>query len=295
MGKDLFDQYPNSAKEVFDEVDEALGVSLQKIIFEGDQKTLTLTENAQPAILATSIATLRVLQKEYGFDINKACEYVLGHSLGEYTALVASESLPLSDAVKLVQLRGKAMSQAIQDRSNNKGKTGMLALVGRNGKLEDIEASIQLLQKELPANEVVEIANINSTTQIVLSGTENGLNAASNYLKEKRMIARAIPLEVSAPFHSSLVKSAENTMKEAFEKVTFKQPRVHVISNVTARPYKTIEEIPTTLIRQITSTVQWQQSIHFCKTQDVSDFVCFGPGTVLSGLLKKDYPADIIR
>ncbi|CAO3638111.1 unnamed protein product [Cunninghamella blakesleeana] len=302
MGKDLYDQYPNSAKEVFDEVDEALGMSLQKLIFEGDQETLTLTENAQPAILTTSIAILRILQKEYGFDINKACKYVLGHSLGEYTALVAAESLSLSDAVRLVQLRGKAMTQAIQhmdDSLNSKGeekrKTGMLALLGRNGKLEEIETCIPSIQKDLPMNEVVEIANINSTTQIVLSGTEIGLNTASNYLKQKRLIARAIPLQVSAPFHSSLVKSAESTMKEAFEKITFKQPRVQVISNVTAKPYKTIDEIPSTLIQQITSTVQWQQSIHFCKVQDINDFVCFGPSTVLSGLLKKDYPHDIIR
>ncbi|KAI8096421.1 acyl transferase/acyl hydrolase/lysophospholipase [Halteromyces radiatus] len=291
MGKDLWDRYPRIVKRVFDQVDDALNMPLRSLIFDGDQNTLTLTENAQPAILTTSIAILRILQEEYGFDLQKACAYVLGHSLGEYTALVASESLSLTDAVRLVRLRGLAMTQAVQDRQ----PTGMTVLVTRKGKLDEIMDSIQTVQKRLSTNEVAEIGNINSSTQIVISGTEIGLKEAVEYLKSKRMIVKSMPLPVSGPFHSSLVSDAAVVMSNALKTVSFKQPIVKVISNVTGKPYTSVEEIPLSLTKHITSTVQWHPSIHYLKTQDVSDFVSFGPGKVLANMLNKDYPSDTIR
>ncbi|CAO3600898.1 unnamed protein product [Absidia cylindrospora] len=292
MGKDLYDPFPEITQKVYDEVDEALQISSRSLIFDGDQETLTSTENAQPAILTTSIATLRVLEKEYGFELEKACAYVLGHSLGEYTALVASGSLSLMDAVKLVRLRGQAMTQAVM----NQQRTGMMALVGRKGKLDEItEALKQLQDGGLSAGEVVEIGNINSSTQIVLSGTLNGLDEAAKYLKGKRMIAKAMLLPVSGPFHSSLVKQAADVMADAFKTITFKQPTVQVISNVTGKPYTSVDDIPSSLVKHITTAVQWQQSINYCKNQDVGDFVCFGPGKVLTNMLSKDHPTDTIR
>ncbi|KAI8069941.1 acyl transferase/acyl hydrolase/lysophospholipase [Gongronella butleri] len=291
MGKDIYDRYTSTVKEVYEEADAALGESLQDLIFDGDQDKLTLTENAQPAILTTSIAMLRVLEREHGFDLTKACHYVLGHSLGEYTALVAAGALELGDAVRLVRVRGLAMTRAVQD----KGDTGMVALVGRKGKLHAIETAVAQLQETLPTGDVVQIANANSSTQLVLSGTKQGLALATEELKSQKLVAKAISLPVSAPFHSVLVKPAEEAMEEAFRAVTWKQPRVQVISNVTAKPYKDAADIAPLLLRQITSTVKWQQSIEFCKTQDVVDYLCFGPGRVLANMLTKDYPGDSIR
>ncbi|KAI8344726.1 malonyl CoA-acyl carrier protein transacylase [Chlamydoabsidia padenii] len=291
MGKDLYDRFPETTKQVYDEVDEALNMPLRSMIFNGDQETLTLTENAQPAILTTSIATLRVLEKEYGFDLQKACAYTLGHSLGEYTALVASSSLSLRDGVKLVRLRGQAMAQAVENEHN----TGMLALVARKGKLDEITHEIKKVQGRLPPGEVVDIGNINSSTQIVLSGTTMAMKEVADQLKQQRLIAKSMALPVSGPFHSSLVKSAADVMADAFKTITFKQPTVQVISNVTGKPYSSPDDIPASLIKHITSTVQWQQCINYCKNQDVGDFVCFGPGKILTNMLNKDYPNDSIR
>ncbi|ORX46566.1 acyl-carrier-protein S-malonyltransferase [Hesseltinella vesiculosa] len=291
MGKDIYDRFTSTVKDVYDEADEAMGQSLRAMIFDGDQDTLTLTHNAQPAILTTSIALLRVLEREYGFDLTKACHYVLGHSLGEYTALVAAGALSLGEAVRLTRLRGEAMTRAVQDQ----GETGMMALVARRGQLDLIEAYIEQLQKELPKGQVIQIANFNSSTQLVLSGTKQGLQEASASLKAQKLIAKAIPLAVSAPFHCTLVQPAEDIMAAAFQSVSWKQPCVEVISNVTAKPYDDIDGIAPLLLRQITSPVKWQQSIEYCKTQDVVDFLCFGPGRVLANMLNKDYPGDSIR
>ncbi|KAI8875398.1 FabD/lysophospholipase-like protein, partial [Backusella circina FSU 941] len=157
MGKDLYNLYPRSAKLVFDEADEALGNGLRSLIFDGQQEQLKLTENAQPAILTTSIAMLRVLEIEFGFDIAKACNNALGHSLGEYTALVATNAMSLTDAVRLVRLRGEAMTRAVADR-----KTAMSALVVRKDKLKDLLAAMDEIQGDLPPNELASVANINS-------------------------------------------------------------------------------------------------------------------------------------
>ncbi|KAG0173392.1 hypothetical protein DFQ28_009233 [Apophysomyces sp. BC1034] len=292
MGKDLYHLYPRSAKMVFDEADEALGNNLSALIFEGQQEKLKLTENAQPAILTTSLAMLRVLEIEFGFDIAKACTYVLGHSLGEYTALVATKSLSLTDAVRLVRLRGEAMTRAVADRQ---GKTAMAALVVRKDRLSDLEKAIKEIQDSLPPNELVHLANINSSFQVVISGTSEGVEEASRVLQAKRFAAKAVDLPVSAPFHCSLVKEAGLVMEEALKSVTFNQPCVEVISNVTARPYANTEEIPKLLVKQVTDTVEWLRSIHYCKGQDIEEFLCFGPGKVLANLLKKEYPLDRIK
>ncbi|KAF7732790.1 hypothetical protein EC973_000064 [Apophysomyces ossiformis] len=286
MGKDLYHLYPRSAKLVFDEADEALGSNLSSLIFEGQQEKLKLTENAQPAILTTSLAMLRVLEIEFGFDVAKACTYVLGHSLGEYTALVATQSLSLKDAVRLVRLRGEAMTRAVADRQ---GKTAMAALVVRKDKLSDLEIAIKEIQENLPPNELVHLANINSSFQVVISGTSEGVEEASRILQAKRFAAKAVDLPVS------LVKEAGLVMEEALKSVTFKQPCVEVISNVTARPYTSPEEIPKLLVRQVTDTVEWLRSIHYCKSQDIEEFLCFGPGKVLANLLKKEYPLDRVK
>ncbi|KAG2232557.1 hypothetical protein INT48_000937 [Thamnidium elegans] len=314
MGKDLYNLYPRSAKLVFDEADEALGTGLRALIFEGHQvyiyiyisegalfltgllffkkDKLKLTQNAQPAILTTSIAMLRVLETEFGFDIFKACNHALGHSLGEYTALVATKSMSLTDAVRLVRLRGEAMTRAVADR---KGKTAMSALVVRKDKLADLENAMEEIIANLPENELVQLANINSSFQVVISGTSLGVDQASRILQERRFAARAVDLPVSAPFHCSLMKEAAAVMEDALKSVKIEMPCVEVISNVTAKPYTSAEEIPKRLVEQVTATVEWERSINYCKGQDIDDFLCFGPGKVLANLLKKEYPLDKIK
>ncbi|ORE05741.1 malonyl CoA-acyl carrier protein trans [Rhizopus microsporus var. microsporus] len=284
MGKDLYSLYPRSAKLVFEEADEALKYSLSQLIFEGKQEELKVTENAQPAILTTSIAILRALEIEFGFDISKSSNHVLGHSLGEYTALVATKALSLADAVRLVRLRGEVMTQAVADKQ---GKTAMSALVVRKDKLAELEKAIEEINQSLPPEEL--------SFQVVISGTTQGVDQASRTLQQRRFAARAVDLPVSAPFHCSLMQPAADVMREALSKVEIKMPCVDVVSNVTARPYSSAEEIPKLLVEQITATVQWERSIGYCKGQDVDDFLCFGPGKVLANLLKKEYPLDKIK
>ncbi|RUS22672.1 hypothetical protein BC937DRAFT_87871 [Endogone sp. FLAS-F59071] len=292
MGKDLYSAFPKSAKLAFDEADEALNHGLGKLIFEGQQEKLKLTENAQPAILTTSIAILRVLEDEFGFDVAKACTYALGHSLGEYTALVATKSLSLYDAVKLVRLRGESMTRAVADKGVS---TSMSALVVNGDHLAQLEDAMDEIKASLPPGELAELANINSSFQVVISGTSKGVDHASRVLQSKKFAARAVDLPVSAPFHCSLMKEAADVMEEAFKSIQFREPVVEVISNVTAKPYDSVSEIPLLLVQQITATVEWQRSIKYCKDRDVGDFLCFGPGKVLANLLKKEYPLDRIR
>ncbi|EPB87175.1 hypothetical protein HMPREF1544_06000 [Mucor circinelloides 1006PhL] len=292
MGKDLYNLYPRSAKLVFDEADEALKNGLRALIFEGQQDKLKLTENAQPAILTTSIAMLRVLETEFGFDISKACNHALGHSLGEYTALVATKAMSLTDAVRLVRLRGEAMTRAVADKQ---GKTAMSALVVRKDRLADLEKAMEEIKADLPKGELVAVANINSSFQVVISGTSQGVDQASRILQERRFAARAVDLPVSAPFHCELMQEAADVMEDALKKVEIKMPCVEVVSNVTAKPYTNAEEIPKRLVEQVVATVEWERSINYCKGQDIDDFLCFGPGKVLANLLKKEYPLDKIR
>ncbi|CAG8827549.1 39946_t:CDS:2, partial [Gigaspora margarita] len=287
MGKDLYSNYP-LARQVFEEADDALGSSLTKLVFEGHQKDLTQTQNAQPAILTTSIATLRVLESEYGFDVSSACTYALGHSLGEYTALVATQSLSLRDAVKLVRLRGEAMADTVSQLGV---RTAMAALIVREENLDKLETSIDEICSTLPEGESVELANINSSFQAVISGTGQAVDYASRVLQSQHLAARALDLPVS------LMQPAANIMKKAMSDIKFKKPIVDVISNVTANPVHEIQsasEIPSLLVQQVTATVQWHKSVRYCKENEINNFILFGPARVLANLLKKDYPLDYV-
>ncbi|CAJ0643625.1 15544_t:CDS:2 [Entrophospora sp. SA101] len=270
MGKDFYEKYSVS-REVFDEANQTLGFNLTKLIFDGDQLELTQTENAQPAILMTSVAILR---KEYGFDLSSSCNFALGHSLGEYVTLVATKSLSLSDAIKLVRLRGNAMSRTV---SNLGVKTAMAALIVREENLDKLQEAIKEINTNLPKGESVELANINSA---VISGTSEGVDLASSALQLNHLAARAVYLPVSAPFHCKLMDPAREMMKDALNGVKFQTPIVDVISNVTARP-------------QVTATVQWQKSIKYCKERGVDNFLLIGPAKVLANLLRKEYPMDL--
>ncbi|CAG8751676.1 22383_t:CDS:2, partial [Racocetra persica] len=284
MGKDLHSNFP-SARQVFEEADDALGLNLTKLVFEGDQKDLNQTQNAQPAILTTSIATLRVLESEYGFDVSSACTYALGHSLGEYTALVATQSLSLRDAVKLVRLRGEAMANTVSQLGV---KTAMAALIVREENLAKLQASIDEICSNLPEGESVELANINSA---VISGTGKAVDYASRVLQSQHLAARALDLPPAA-----------NVMQKAMSDIKFKKPIVDIISNVTANPVyeafslicftycsillielkynaqiQSISEIPSLLVRQVTAIVQWHKSIRYCKEHGINNFILFGP------------------
>ncbi|KAF9943220.1 hypothetical protein BGZ67_004999 [Mortierella alpina] len=291
MGKDLYDTYA-VARQVVDEADEALGGTLKNVMFEGSQEDLTRTENAQPAILTTSIAMLRVLESERGFKIEDTCKHALGHSLGEYSALVATKAVTLRDAVKLVRLRGEAMTKAV----TNKGTTAMSALVVRPAKLEALVKAMDEIKATLPAGELAEIANINSSFQVVISGTVRGVDHASRSLQVQKIAARAVDLPVSAPFHCSLMQPAADAMKEALKDIHFKKPIINVISNVTAKPITKVEDISDLLVRQVTGTVQWHTSIGYLREQEnVHDYISLGPGKVLANLLRKEYPLDFVK
>ncbi|TPX41816.1 hypothetical protein SeMB42_g05278 [Synchytrium endobioticum] len=291
MGKDVYNAYP-VAKQVFDEAEEAIGghCDLRTLMFEGPPQTLTLTENAQPAILLHSIALLRVLETEYGFDV-RTCTYILGHSLGEYSALVAAKSLLLSDAIKLVRLRGLAMSECLS--KTKRDETVMKAVIV-TASLEEIESVFQRVQSQLPPGEVAEIANINSKSQIVLSGTAKGVDYATSILQMRRLVGRAIALPVSGPFHCSLMHPAAIRMKEAISKFTFNEPVAEVISNVTGKPFGNATEIPNLLVQQIFSPVQWLRCLTYACLDDVHDWICVGPTKVQANLIKKDFPTDFI-
>ncbi|RGB39097.1 acyl transferase/acyl hydrolase/lysophospholipase [Rhizophagus diaphanus] len=291
MGKDLYENFA-SARHVFDEANEVLGFNLKGLIFNGTQSQLIQTENTQPAILTTSVAILRVLESEYGFNIESACTFALGHSLGEYTALVATKALSLHDAIKLVRLRGESMTKTV---SQLKVKTAMSALIVRQENLAEIEESIKGINSSLPEGELVELANVNSSFQAVISGTSNAVDFASGVLQSNHLAARALDLPVSAPFHCKLMQPAADMMRASLKNIKFNTPTIDVITNVTATPIKSSTEIPQLLEKQVTATVQWQKSIKYCKERDINTFIVIGPARVLANLLRKEYPLDRIR
>ena len=261
-------------KDIFKRVDEALKINLSKIILNGSDEDLKKTEITQPAILTTSYAIFSVLKNEYNFDLSKI-KYVAGHSLGEYSALVASGSLSLEDGVILVHERGKLMQAAVPV-----GKGAMLAVMG----LENNELK-SLIKKFDIKDGICEIANDNSPGQIILSGSKTTLVSFSNYLKAEKK--RSIFLPVSAPFHCSLMKPAAEKMKIFLQKKEFKNPSYKLISNVTALPIENDEEIKDLLYKQIFSQVRWRETVEFMIKHDINDFIEIGPGKVLSGLVKR--------
>jgi [acyl-carrier-protein] S-malonyltransferase len=269
MGKDLADRSP-VAKEAFEEADEALGMRLSQLCFEGPEDQLRLTENTQPAILTVSVAALRVLQER---GVKPA--FVAGHSLGEYSAHVAAGTISFTDAVRAVRNRGKYMQEAVPV-----GTGSMAAIVGMN-----IDA-VTTLCADAAQGEVCEPANINSPDQIVISGNLGAIERAVK-LAEERGAKRAKMLQVSAPFHCSLMKPAQERLAADLNALNFSAPQIPVIANVYAKPVEDVVSAREALIRQVTGSVKWNESIQLLLARGVQTFVEVGPGKVLSGLMRQ--------
>ena len=274
MGKSLAEAFP-AAKRVFDEVDEALGEKLSSLIFEGPDADLMLTANAQPALMATSLAALRALESEEGIEIERDCAFVAGHSLGEYAALAAVSSLSIADTARLLRIRGLAMQKAVPV-----GAGAMAALIGCDWELAAKIAG------EARHHEVCEIANDNGGGQIVLSGARAAVERACEIAKAKG-VKRAVMLQVSAPFHCSMMQPAATAMAEALAHTTIRPPRVPVVTNVSAGPVTEPDDIRTQLVEQVTGTVRWRESMAFLGVGGVTLFAELGAGKVLSGLVKR--------
>ncbi|AOC56814.1 MULTISPECIES: ACP S-malonyltransferase [Bacillus] len=270
MGKDLFDQEAVS-KAVFEEADKTLGFDLSSMIFEGDAEELTLTYNAQPALLTTSIAILKKFE-ESGIK----ADYAAGHSLGEYTALVAAGALSFQDAVYAVRKRGELMNEAVPA-----GEGAMAAILGL-----DQAALLEVTKEVTESGHLVELANLNCPGQIVISGTAKGVELASEKAKEKGA-KRAIALEVSGPFHSALMKPAAEKFTDVLSKLDISDAKTPVISNVTADIVTSRDAIETKLIEQLYSPVRFEESVERLIDLGVTTFIEIGPGKVLSGLVKK--------
>jgi [acyl-carrier-protein] S-malonyltransferase len=274
MGKALFDNF-KSAKAVFEEVDSALSQHLSKLMFEGLESDLQLTANAQPALMAVSIAALRVLEAEAGVKIGTDATYVAGHSLGEYSALAAANAINLSDTAKLLRIRGDAMQKAVPV-----GEGAMAALLGCT---PELAASICV---EAAMGKICQIANDNGGGQVVISGEKLAVERACELAKTKG-VKRALILPVSAPFHCALMQPAAEAMAEALAKVTIHRPIVPLIANVLAKPIVEPDEIRARLVEQVTGTVRWAESCEWLGTQGITHFVEIGAGKVLSGLVKR--------
>ncbi|MCA2009234.1 ACP S-malonyltransferase [Tritonibacter mobilis] len=273
MGKALADAYP-AAKAVFDEVDAALGESLSSLIWEGDIETLTLTQNAQPALMTTSMAAMRALEAE-GISIEKAA-FVAGHSLGEYSALAASGALSLADTARLLRTRGQAMQSAVPV-----GVGAMAALLGL-----DFETVKAVAAEAAAEGEVVQAANDNDPTQVVVSGHKAAVERAAEIAKEKGA-KRAVMLPVSAPFHCALMQPAADVMAEALAGVEIKVPAVPLIANVRADAVTDPDTIRQLLVEQVTGSVRWRESVEAMAAKGVTEFWEIGAGKALSGMIRK--------
>jgi len=276
MGKAFADNFAAS-REVYEEVNESLGQNLTKIMWEGDMDELTKTENAQPAIMSVSIAVLRAIETEIGIDFSRV-SYVAGHSLGEYSALVAVRSLNLSVAAKLLRLRGQSMQKAVP-----LGEGAMAALIGAD--VNQAEDLVNIITSKYP-NRICDVANDNAPGQVVVSGHSDAIEAAmeisSNYGAK-----RALKLPVSAPFHSRLMEPAAEIMDDAFQDVSFSDPIVPLISNVTASIVSSGHELHNLLVRQITERVRWAESIKYAFENGVVTSIEIGAGKVLTGMIKR--------
>ena len=274
MGRALADSFP-AARLVFEEVDAALGAALTRTMWEGPAEELTLTENAQPALMAVSVAAVRVLEAEAGLDLGRHAQFVAGHSLGEYSALAAAGALTLADTARLLRLRGQAMQRAVPV-----GEGAMAAIIG----LELAEATAAA--EEAAQGGVCQVANDNGVGQVVLSGSKAAVERGAEIAKAKGA-KRAIMLPVSAPFHCALMQPAADAMAEALAGVIVSPPVVPVVANVLARPIQDPAEIIRCLIQQVTATVRWRESVAFMAETGVSVFYEAGAGKVLSGLVKR--------
>jgi [acyl-carrier-protein] S-malonyltransferase len=273
MGSEFYENF-DVVKTIFKEADEKLNYSISKIILEGPENELQLTQNTQPAILTVSYSIFKVLKDEFGFEF-KNFNYFAGHSLGEYSALVCAESLSFNDAVYLLNERGKAMQEAVPV-----GKGSMLAVLGL--KTEEL---INMIQNINFKEGICEIANDNANGQIIISGDKDSVQFFQNLLKEKKI--KSIPLKVSAPFHCSLMKPAAEIMKNKINKVKFYDPIFEIINNVTAKVEKNSDIIKDLLINQIYSTVRWRESLINMEVAGVKNFIEVGPGKALIGMVKR--------
>jgi [acyl-carrier-protein] S-malonyltransferase len=277
MGKGLHDAF-GAAREVFQEVDEALGEKLSRLIFEGPAEALTLTANAQPALMAVSLAGMRALEREFGVKPSRA-SYVAGHSLGEYSALAAAGALSVMDAARLLRVRGNAMQAAVPV-----GEGAMAALIGK----VDVALAEEIAAAGGAAGVVV-VANDNNVGNVVISGSKAGVDAALAYAKEKG--ARAIPLNVSAPFHSPLMQPAADAMAEALAGAVIAPFNPALVANVTAQPVHEPALVRTLLVEQVTGRVRWRESVEWMAGPGgVAKFVEVGAGKQLSGMVKRNAP-----
>jgi [acyl-carrier-protein] S-malonyltransferase len=274
MGKGLASTFA-VARAVFDEVDAALGDKLSAVMWDGPADRVTLTENAQPALVAVSLAAMRVLEAEAGVDLKRDAAFVAGHSVGEYSALAAAGALTLADAVRLVRIRGRSMQQAVPV-----GVGAMAALIGAEF---DQAAAIAA---EAAQGEIVQAANDNGGGQVVVSGHKGAVERAVEIAKAKG-VRRAMMLPVSGPFHSALMQPSATVMADALAKVTVKPPSVPLVANVLAKPTSEPSEIVRGLVAQVTGTVRWRESIVFMAQAGVTTFYEVGSGKVLSGLVKR--------
>ncbi|MGQ3353822.1 MAG: ACP S-malonyltransferase [Phreatobacter sp.] len=274
MGKALADAFP-AARAVFDEVDAALGQKLSAVMWDGPIETLTLTENAQPALMAVSLATIRVLEAEAGLDLARDAAFVAGHSLGEYSALAAAGTFSIADTARLLRIRGNAMQAATPV-----GTGAMAAILGL-----DFDAVVAVAA-EAAQGEVCQAANDNGGGQVVISGHKAAVDRACEIAKAKGA-KRAIPLPVSAPFHCALMQPAADAMAEALAKVTVKAPVVPVVANVVAAPVSDPAEIVRRLVEQVTGTVRWRECVAAMAGAGVTTFYEIGSGKVLTGLVKR--------
>jgi len=265
-----------SAKYVLDEVDDALNFKLSEVMKDGNEETLRLTKNAQPALMATGIAIVRAIEEITGKNISQIVSHSAGHSLGEYTALVSAGSISISDAAKLLRVRGEAMQNAVPV-----GLGSMVAILGAT--IEDIEYFIGSVGN---SDGLVEIANDNAPGQVVISGDLKTLNLITALAKESG-VRKIIKLSVSAPFHCSLMKSAADTMEKAFQDIKILEPKFPIISNVSAIPETSPQIIKNNLILQVTKTVRWRETMASLSRLGISQIVEMGTGKVLTGLAKR--------
>ena len=272
MGLDLFKKF-DYVKELFFFADDCLKKKISKIILEGPEDQLKLTQNTQPAIMIVSYSFFKVLQKELGIE-SKHFKNFAGHSLGEYSALVCSNSLSFKDALFLLDERGKAMQNAVPI-----GKGGMIAVLGSD--IKTLESLINKLDK----NGVCEIANDNSVGQIIVSGDIKSINSFKKLLDDTKI--KNIPLPVSAPFHCSLMQKASKDMEEKINSIKFLNPEIPIVANVTAKEEIDSDTIKNLLVKQIFSKVRWRESMEFMSNSGINTFIEVGPGKVLTGLAKR--------
>ena len=274
MGKELSDNFAE-AKQVFEEVNDALNFNLTRVMWDGTDKEIALTSNAQPALMACSIATLRVLNKITNKNLSDLACYVCGHSLGEYSAMTAAEVFSLSQCATLLRLRGDAMQKAVPI-----GKGAMAALIGTN-----IEMAVKVIDK-VKCYGVCDIANDNSQGQVVISGDILAVENAMKFSKDFG-IKKAILLPVSAPFHCKLMRPAQIIMEEALNKLNFKTPLIPIISNVNVLPENNPDKLRKNLIDQVTGTVRWRETMEFAEKKGIKKIIELGSGKVLTGIAKR--------